>query len=103
MLPTHWNCRSRSTSGQLQRATPNPSPKLERFVEVLLPLELSMSNSPSPEVKLSPRFACGIPKAVIAATPASGLLVSGLYWKYPKRKSASKVELIVFVAPTARL
>ena len=41
----------------------------------------SISNSPKPEVKLSPKFAFGMPKAVIAALPASGLLVSGLYWK----------------------
>src|ERR1700722_12997621 len=103
MFPTNWNCRSRSISGQLQRATPSPSPKLERLADVLLPLELSISNSPKPEVKLSPRLALGMPKAVIAATPASGLLVSGLYWKYPKRKSPSSVELKVLVVPTAKL
>ena len=62
-----------------------------------------MSNSPRPEVKLSPMFALGMPKFVIAATPESGLLVIGLYWKNPNRKSASRVELMVLVAPNAKL
>ncbi len=45
-------------------------------------------------------FAFGMPKFVIAASPASGLFVIGLYWKYPNRKSASKLELNVFVTPS---
>ena len=43
-----------------------------------------------------------MPKFVIAATPASGLFVIGLYWKNPNRKSASSVELKVFVAPSCQ-
>ena len=103
MFATHWNCCSLSIRGQLQRATPNPSPKFDRFVDVLLPLASTMSNSPNPEVKLSPKFALGMPKEVIGVVPPSGLFVTGLYLKYPKRKSPSKLELKVFVTPAAKL
>src|SRR5437868_831709 len=101
MLATHWNCCSLSISGQLQRATPSPSPKL--VPEAPEPLVPSMSNSPNPEVKLSPRFAFGMPKFVIALVPASGLSVTGLYLKYPKRKSPNNDELNVLVTPVAKL
>src|SRR5579872_2272863 len=103
MFPTHWNCCSRSMRGQLQRATPRPSPKFDSFDPVLFPAELTMSNSPRPDVKLSPMFALGIPKFVIAVVPASGLFVIGLYLNQPNRKSPSSVELKVLVAPIAKL
>ena len=59
--------------------------------EIRCSRSVDISNSPRPEVKLSPMFALGIPKFVIAVLPASGLFVSGLYWKYPNRKSPSRV------------
>ena len=53
---------------------------------------ITMSNSPNPDVKLSPMLALGMPKFVIARTPASGLFVTGLYLNYPKRKSPRRLN-----------
>src|SRR5581483_10308489 len=96
---TNWNCCSLSIKGQLQRAIPNPSPNVGHW-PLLFPLK---SNSPQPDVNLSPKFAFGIPTSVMGGFPSSGLCVIGLYLKYPKRKSASNVGLKVLVTPVAKL
>jgi hypothetical protein len=63
-------------------------------------------NPPHPEVLaavLPGIFALGMPTEVIGVAPTSGFDATGLYLKYPKRKSASKVELNVLVTPEAKL
>src|SRR5579862_5643590 len=111
-LLTNWNCCSLSVRGQLQRATPRPSPKLE-ITQPLLPALLvqfwPLSGSgpsrkaPSPLVLGSPGIlAPGIPSAVIGV-PLSAFCVWGLYLKYPNRKSVSQVVEMVLLNPVARL
>src|SRR6267154_5967428 len=109
-LFTNWNCCSLSVSGQLQRATPKPSPKIEitqpwppLLVVQFWPLIGSepRRNAPSPAVLGSLVFALGIPKLVIGEPP-SGFWVCWLYLKYPNRKSVSNELLSVFVKPLAR-
>src|SRR6516162_9613986 len=111
-LLTNWNCCSLSVSGQLQRATPSPSPKLETTKPLLPELGAPFSplrgsapskKAPRPFVLGSPgMLAPGIPKPVIGV-PLSGLLVTGLYLKYPNRKSVSQLVVSVLLKPVARL
>src|SRR2546422_292974 len=94
-LLTNWNCCSLSINGQLQRPTFNPSPKLE--------IGPTFWKLGSPEVNKSPKFTLGMPSAVAASEPSSGLCVVGLYLKYPNRKSVNRDALKVLVKPVARL
>src|SRR6266403_2136877 len=110
-LFTNWTCCSLSVSGQLQRAGPRPSPKLE----ITQPLPLSLSVQPWPTIGSPPKekkpkpavfgssvLAPGIPKSVMGVPP-SGFLVVGLYLNQPKRTSVSHVLLSVLVTPRAKL
>src|ERR1700687_771947 len=110
-LFTNWNCCSLSVSGQLQRAGPRPSPKLE----IRQPLPPSLSVQPWPEIGSPPKekkprpavfgslvLAPGIPNAVMGVPP-SGFFVIGLYLNHPKQTSVSKVLLLVFVSPVDKL
>src|ERR1700688_308811 len=110
-LLTNWSCCSLSVSGQLQRAGPRPSPKLETTQPS--PLLLSVQpwptiGSPPKEKKPKPAvfgslvFAPGIPNAVMGVPP-SGFFVIGLYLNQPKRMSVSNVLLIVLVNPLDKL
>src|SRR6266700_1785217 len=110
-LLTNWNCCSLSVSGQLQRATPKPSPKLEIAWPWLpfagappSPLMGSgpSKNAPRPAVLGSLVLAPGIPKVVIGV-PLSGFEACGLYLKYPNRKSVNREVLRVLVKPVDRL
>src|SRR5579863_3532961 len=82
-LLTNWNWSSFSVKGQLQRATPRPSPKLEiaSAPPLLLgappsPVDASdpRMNEPKPAVLGSLVLALGIPK-VVMGVPPSGLWV----------------------------
>src|SRR5579864_6405911 len=94
-LLTNWTCCSLSNNGQLQRAGPSPSPKLET-TQPALPLLAAQpwptigsppnEKKPNPAVLGSLVFAPGIPKSVIGVPP-SGFAVTGLYLNQPKRKS----------------
>src|ERR1700731_2250636 len=111
-LFTNWTCCSLSVSGQLQRAGPRPSPKLE----ITQPSPPLLSVQPWPTMGSPPRekkprpavfgslglLAPGIPNAVMGAPP-SGFFVIGLYLNQPKRTSVSKVLLIVLVSPLDKL
>src|SRR4029077_18523640 len=110
-LFTNWTCCSLSVSGQLPRAGPRPSPKLETTQPS--PLLLSVQPWPtigSPPKEKKPRplvfgsgvLAPGIPKAFIGCPP-SGFCVIGLYLNQPKRTSVSNVLLIVLVSPVDKL
>src|SRR6266404_3428918 len=110
-LFTNWTCCSLSVSGQLQRAGPRPSPKLE----TTQPLPPSLSVQPWPTIGSPPKekkpkpsvfgsdvLAPGIPKAVMG-WPPSGFFVIGLYLNHPKRTSVSNVLLIDLVSPVDKL
>src|ERR1700730_7548761 len=110
-LFTNWTSCSLSVSGQLQRATPRPSPKLE----IMQPLPPSLSVQPWPTIGSPPKekkprpavfgslvLAPGIPNAVMGVPP-SGFFVIGLYLNQPKRTSVSNVLLIVLVSPVDKL
>src|SRR6185369_9622991 len=110
-LLTNWTCCSLSVRGQLHRATPKPSPKLEITRPCPLfagapPYPLIASGpswkEPSPAVLGSSVFAHGMPKSVIGVPP-SGFCVCGLYLNQPNRKSVNSELLKVFVKPVARL
>src|SRR5580704_11523076 len=106
-LVTHWNCCSLSVSGQLQRPTPNPSPQLTVEAPLKNPPFADEADGvwfrrkpPHPEVVaavLPGIFALGIPAEVIGVAPTSGFDATGLYLKYPKRKSAILEKLNVLV------
>src|SRR5215472_1103109 len=96
-LFTNWTCCSLSVNGQLQRAGPRPSPKLETtqpapplFAVQPCPTIGSppKEKKPKPAVLGSLVFAPGIPKSDMGVPP-SGLAVTGLYLNQPKRKSIS--------------
>src|SRR5215470_7392334 len=87
-LLTNWNCCSLSVNGQLQRPIFKPSPKA---LKPPVPLKSKPDRPPvtggpaTPGPLLSP----GIPKPSIGEAFASEYAVTGLYLKYPKRKSVS--------------
>src|SRR5882757_3469163 len=80
-LLTNWTCCSLSVRGQLHRATPRPSPKLDTTQPAppLLgaqasplsdPGEPARLNKPKPPVFGSSVFAPGIPKSVMGVPPS---------------------------------
>src|SRR5450755_3317848 len=94
-LFTNWNCCSLSVNGQLQRPTFKPSPKFgsPSFWAPDAPLFPPMvgKNEDNPPVVGGHIFNPGIPNAVMGFEVASEYAVSGLYLKYPNRKSVSSV------------
>src|ERR1700686_1662276 len=110
-LLTNWSCCSLSVSGQLQRAGPRPSPKLETTQPAPPLLAVQpwptigsppKEKKPKPAVLGSLVFAPGIPNAVMGV-PASGFAVIGLYLNQPKRTSVNNELLSVLVIPVDRL